>query len=107
MVPTSEKSSSSESAITEQEIEQKLLFLKAKKKAKRLAKTEMDEKIARLRKEMKANNIEKKGLHSEVKAVCIKGGGNEYSRKTIKQDFAMGIKELDQENATEEYQDTC
>lgn len=87
--------------LTEEEIEQKLLSLKAERKALRLSKKGIDQKAALLRKEVKANTSEKEGLHSKVKAVCIKGR-NEYSREAIKHDFSMGIKELDQENAAEE-----
>ncbi|KAL2015624.1 hypothetical protein VTK56DRAFT_5081 [Thermocarpiscus australiensis] len=44
---------------------------------------------------------EKDTLLAEVNSICIQGR-NAYSRRAIKQDFAMGIKELDQENAAEE-----
>lgn len=40
-------------------------------------------------------------LQAEMNAICI-SGRNQYSRKAISQDYAAGIKELDQELAAEE-----
>lgn len=39
-----------------------------------------------------------------MSAICIEGR-NEYSKGAIRQDFAAGIRELDQENAQEEDED--
>ncbi|KAK3319346.1 hypothetical protein B0H66DRAFT_591910 [Apodospora peruviana] len=87
--------------LTQEDIEQILASLKEEKKMPRQNKKLVEQKMTGNRKEMKANNAEKAALHGQVKAVCIKGR-NEYSRQAIKHDFAMGIKELDQENAAEE-----
>lgn len=40
-------------------------------------------------------------IDTKIAAVCI-AGRNTYSKGAIQQDFADGIKELDQENAQEE-----
>ncbi|KAH7631152.1 hypothetical protein B0T09DRAFT_305665 [Sordaria sp. MPI-SDFR-AT-0083] len=61
---------------------------------KPLTKEDIESKIYSLR-------DEKKKARAEVKAICIQGRNN-YSRTAIKKDFAMGIKELDQETAIEE-----
>ncbi|KAK3294038.1 uncharacterized protein B0H64DRAFT_361274 [Chaetomium fimeti] len=87
--------------LTEDQIEAKLASLKAEKKEVRVKKKEVEEKIKVVREKIKEFATEKEMLLAEVKAVCIQGR-NEYSRRAIKLDFAMGIKELDQENAAEE-----
>lgn len=86
--------------LTEEDIDNKLDALRQQKKAIRQTKREIDQKMALLRKDIEANKEEMAALNHEVKSVCIKGR-NEYSRKAIKHDFAMGIKELDQETAAE------
>jgi hypothetical protein len=78
--------------LTEGEIEEKLGELKADKKQHRRDKKLVQDKITALREQVKGINDEKETLLAEVKAICIQGR-NEYSRKAIKQDFAMGIKE--------------
>ncbi|KAH6632633.1 hypothetical protein F5144DRAFT_574744 [Chaetomium tenue] len=87
--------------LTEDQIEAKLASLKAEKKEVRVKKKEIEEQVKTTREKIKEFVTEKEMLLAEVKAVCIQGR-NEYSRRAIKQDFAMGIKELDQENAAEE-----
>ncbi|KAK3687321.1 hypothetical protein B0T22DRAFT_497814 [Podospora appendiculata] len=87
--------------LTEDEIERKLATLKAEKKELRDNKKEVTRQIIEARIEIKQIIAKKDTLLAEVKAICIKGR-NEYSRRAIKHDFAMGIKELDQENAAEE-----
>ncbi|KAK3324641.1 hypothetical protein B0T19DRAFT_429037 [Cercophora scortea] len=87
--------------LTEDDIERKLATLKAEKKELRDNKKEVTRQITAARIEIKEIIAKKDALLAEVKAICIKGR-NEYSRRAIKHDFAMGIKELDQENAAEE-----
>ncbi|KAH6855788.1 hypothetical protein B0I37DRAFT_365794 [Chaetomium sp. MPI-CAGE-AT-0009] len=87
--------------LTQDMIEAKLASLKAEKKEVRVKKKEVEEKVKVVREKIKELTTEREMLLAEVKAVCIQGR-NEYSRRAIKQDFAMGIKELDQENAAEE-----
>lgn len=78
--------------LTEGEIEEKLGALRVDKKQHRRNKKLVQDKITALREQVKGINDEKETLLAEVKAICIQGR-NEYSRKAIKQDFAMGIKE--------------
>lgn len=78
--------------LTEEEIDRKLATFKAEKKELRRNKKAIEESIADVRLQMKKVQSETDILLSEVKAICIKGR-NEYSRKAIKHDFAMGIKE--------------
>ncbi|KAK3307526.1 uncharacterized protein B0T15DRAFT_530475 [Chaetomium strumarium] len=87
--------------LTADEIDAKLASLKGEKKEVRAKKKQIEEQISAKREDLKALVSEKDDTLAEVKAICIQGR-NEYSRKAIKQDFAMGIKELDQENAVEE-----
>ncbi|KAM7199901.1 nuclear GTPase SLIP-GC [Naviculisporaceae sp. PSN 640] len=86
--------------LTQEDIDNKLDALRTQKKEIRQTKREIDQTMAGLRKDIEANKTEMAALNHEVKSVCIKGR-NEYSRKAIKHDFAMGIKELDQETAAE------
>lgn len=78
--------------LTEDQIEAKLASLKAEKKEVRVKKKEIEEQVKTTREKIKEFVTEKEMLLAEVKAVCIQGR-NEYSRRAIKQDFAMGIKE--------------
>ncbi|GAB1316634.1 Dynamin N-terminal domain-containing protein [Madurella fahalii] len=86
--------------LTEEQIEAKLTSLKAKKKEIRAKKKQIEEQVSEHRNTIKNLAAEKDTLLAEVKAVCIQGR-NAYSKRAIKQDFAMGIKELDQETAAE------
>ncbi|KAK4192432.1 hypothetical protein QBC35DRAFT_483760 [Podospora australis] len=87
--------------LTEDQIDTKLKALRDEKKKIRATKKEVLQKIAKIRSQIKEFTAEKKALNSEIKEVCIKGR-NEYSKNAIQRDFAMGIKELDQECAAEE-----
>jgi predicted nucleic acid-binding Zn-ribbon protein len=78
--------------LTADQIENKLASLKAEKKEVRAKKKEIEDKVKAGREAIKELVTEKEMLLAEVKAVCIQGR-NEYSRRAIKQDFAMGIKE--------------
>ncbi|KAK4442989.1 nuclear GTPase SLIP-GC [Podospora aff. communis PSN243] len=91
--------------LTEEDIDRKLAELKAQKRELRARKKAKDEEMAGIRAEAKRLEAETKTLQSEIKAVCIKGR-NAYSREAIKKDFAMGIKELDQEAAAQQDEDT-
>ncbi|RYP52928.1 hypothetical protein DL768_002024 [Monosporascus sp. mg162] len=83
------------------EIDKRLSSLKAERKRIRDSRKAIDTEAADIRKEIQRVQTEREGLLAESKVICIKGR-NEYSRKAIRHDFAMGIKELDQENAVEE-----
>ncbi|KAK3996792.1 hypothetical protein QBC44DRAFT_257761, partial [Cladorrhinum sp. PSN332] len=87
--------------LTEDQIEAKLEALKTEKKDLKARKKEVAAAAMQFRKEIREHTQEKEELHAEAKSICIQGR-NEYSRDAIKLDFAMGIKELDQEAAAEE-----
>lgn len=87
--------------LTEEEVEEQILLLRTRRKEIRGERRSLDSQIAELRKEIEGIENEREKILADVKAICIQGR-NDYSRGAIKQDFAMGIKELDQENAIEE-----
>ncbi|KUI60678.1 Nuclear GTPase SLIP-GC [Cytospora mali] len=91
--------------LTEDEVDSELMLFKSQKKDLRKSRKALDEKISAMKKELNLIISEEKALLSEVKSVCIKGR-NEYSRGAIANDFAMGIKELDQQTAIEEDETT-
>ncbi|KAI1749431.1 hypothetical protein F4782DRAFT_513171 [Xylaria castorea] len=87
--------------LTEEEAEEKISSLRAQRKRIRGDRRSLDSQIAGIRQEIKVIQNQREKLLADVKAICIQGR-NEYSRGAIKQDFAMGIKELDRENCAEE-----
>ncbi|WYZ44801.1 hypothetical protein EsH8_VIII_000117 [Colletotrichum jinshuiense] len=91
--------------LTEDKIQGKLVDLKTQKKEVRQKRKDVDAKISGLRKEMKTIQSEQERLLGVVKSICIQGR-NGYSKGAIQRDFAMGIKELDQEAAIEEDEET-
>ncbi|KAH6648251.1 hypothetical protein BKA67DRAFT_522596 [Truncatella angustata] len=91
--------------LTEADIDKTLASLKAQKKQIREDKRTLESEMREIRKEMDRFQAESDTLLGEMRAICVKGR-NDYSRGAIKQDFAMGIKELDQENAIEEDETT-
>ncbi|KAF4889455.1 Nuclear GTPase SLIP-GC [Colletotrichum fructicola] len=91
--------------LTEEAIQERLSDLKAQRKEVRQLQKEVDHKLSDLRQAMKPLQAEESRLLAGVKAVCIQGR-NEYSKGAIQRDFTMGIKELDQEAAIEENEET-
>ena len=87
--------------LTEEQITAKLQELRKAKKEARAHKTEITEKIMALRQQIEEAEEAEQGIKSKLSALCI-SGRNRYSKGAIQQDFAAGIKELDQELAAEE-----
>ena len=87
--------------LTEGEVTAKLQELKNVKKDTRAQKKEITEQMSEIRKELIATKDAESKIESELSAMCI-SGRNKYSKGAIQQDFAAGIKELDQEIAAEE-----
>ncbi len=87
--------------LTEEQIVAKLQELRATKKEARAQRGEITERITELRKEIDECKIAEDRIESKMSAMCI-SGRNAYSKGAIQQDFAAGIKELDQELAAEE-----
>lgn len=87
--------------LTEEQIESKISELKATRKAGRRQRLELEEKIKALRAEMADIENADQEIEAEMSRMCISGRNN-YSKGAIQQDFAAGIRELDQELAVEE-----
>lgn len=83
-----------------EDINAKLAELKVTRRNARQQKSTIDEQMKPLSVELA--EIEKRidAIEVEERAICI-AGRNEYSKGAIQQDFAAGIKELDQEIAEE------
>lgn len=90
--------------LTEEEIKAKLKELREAKKAARRSNLELNDKIKELKPKISEYKKKIAAIKSEISHICI-AGRNEYSKHAIQQDFAAGIKELDQENAAEEDED--
>ena len=88
-------------SLTEDAIGAKITELRGTKKEARRQRTELDEKIATIRKEIDIAHEAEERIVGEMQHLCI-SGRNAYSKGAIQQDFAQGIKELDQEIAAED-----
>ena len=74
--------------------------LRKLKKEMRREKSGLDQPLRELATELKNVEREEEAIEAKISARCI-SGRNSYSKVAIRQDFASGIKELDQENAAE------
>ncbi|UPX18511.1 uncharacterized protein EKO05_0008810 [Ascochyta rabiei] len=90
--------------LTEEDIKAKLKSLREAKKNARREGLEIKPKIDELKPQIREAETKIECVKAEISRVCI-SGRNEYSKHAIQQDFAAGIKELDQENAAEEDED--
>ncbi|KAL9037208.1 MAG: hypothetical protein Q9214_005802, partial [Letrouitia sp. 1 TL-2023] len=90
-----------EKPLTEAEITTKLSELRATRKESRSAKIELEERLRSVRCEIENANTAEENIEAEISAICI-SGRNQYSKGAIQQDYAAGIKELDQELAAED-----
>ena len=97
----SDQETSESKPLTQVRVDEKLQELKNTKKNGRIRKQELNEKMADLRTELNESKEAEKKIEAEMAEMCI-SGRNQYSRGAIQQDFAAGIKELDQEIAAEE-----
>jgi hypothetical protein len=102
--------------LTSEIIDAKIAELKSTKKEARLQRRELDAQILNLREELKGLDSAHDEIEAEMSKICI-SGRNQYSKGAIQQDvsvryqpfsqiltknqFAAGIKELDQENQVE------
>ncbi|KAF9636827.1 hypothetical protein BFW01_g7723 [Lasiodiplodia theobromae] len=87
--------------LTSEEIDSKVQELRSQKRNAKAERESIDAQQKALRREIKALNERIAAIDHEINSLCIKGR-NDYSRGAIQQDFAAGIKELDQETAQEE-----
>ena len=82
-------------------INQKITDLRNSKKNARRERLDIDAQIKAVKEQIKEAKEAVKTIEGEMEHLCI-NGRNQYSSKAIQQDFAAGIKELDQELAAEE-----
>ncbi|MCJ1248606.1 hypothetical protein MMC30_005824 [Trapelia coarctata] len=87
--------------LTEEQIVSKINELRGTKREARRQRTELEDRMKRSRLEMAEAQEAEKKIESQISKVCIEGR-NAYSKGAIQQDFAAGMKELDQELAVEE-----
>ncbi|KAL1618669.1 hypothetical protein SLS54_007105 [Diplodia seriata] len=97
----SEDESDDRQALSSEEIDAKIQELRSGKRDAKTQRESIDSQQKELRKEIKALNEKIAAIDHKINSLCIKGR-NEYSKGAIQQDFAAGIKELDQETALEE-----
>ncbi|KAK1836798.1 nuclear GTPase SLIP-GC [Podospora conica] len=84
--------------LTSDEIDAELASLKSKSRALRRQIRGIAEDIETSRAAVEEAEKEKSDSFAVIKELCVKGR-NEYSRAAIRKDFAMGIRELDQQDA--------
>ena len=82
--------------LTSEEVHDKVDELKKLKKEARRENSNLTEELKDVRKEIASLEEREGEVEVEQDIICIEGR-NEYSRGAIRQDFAAGIKELDQE----------
>ncbi|OJJ50257.1 hypothetical protein ASPZODRAFT_128885 [Penicilliopsis zonata CBS 506.65] len=87
--------------LTKEKIVEKITELKATKKESRRRKLDLEAEIKELRKQVSAIDEAESDVQGELSSIAI-SGRNKYSRGAIQQDFAAGVRELDQELAEEE-----
>ncbi|KAL9114844.1 MAG: hypothetical protein Q9227_001087 [Pyrenula ochraceoflavens] len=87
--------------LTEEQISEKIDEFKALRKEGRRAKSKLHEEMKPFREEVNQLERQLANVDANIKRRCI-SGRNEYSKGAIQQDFAAGVKELDQEIAEEE-----
>jgi hypothetical protein len=90
--------------LTDDDVKAKLKELREAKKGARREGVALTGQIKELRVQIRDSKAEIATIKAEISHICI-AGRNDYSKRAIQQDFAAGIKELDQENAAEEDED--
>lgn len=90
--------------MTGEDIKSKLKELRETKKNARREGPKFKPKIEELRPEVREAEAKINNIRAKICKICI-SGRDEYFKKAIQNDFAAGIKELDQENAAEEDED--
>lgn len=98
---TSQDSLSQKTPLTDDEIEDELANIKAQKKEARKSKKKLKQELTEANKELAEVSAEEAMMQFEMRSLCIRGR-NKYLKDSIKRDFALGIKELDQDLAAED-----
>jgi len=91
--------------LSDEAITEKVSELRSLKRDARGRLFEIKQQLGRLKTDMHDIETHKKDLDARRSELCV-AGRNQYSKGAIQQDFAAGVKELDQENAEEENPDT-
>ncbi|KAF5847933.1 hypothetical protein GGP41_009209 [Bipolaris sorokiniana] len=91
--------------LSELDIRNKLKELRETKKNARQESAKIQHAIDDLRPQVRKLQTEKGKIRAEMSRICI-AGRNLYSKSAIRQDFAAGIREIDQENAAEADEDS-
>ncbi|EFQ33347.1 uncharacterized protein GLRG_08491 [Colletotrichum graminicola M1.001] len=91
--------------LTLEETRKKLDELKAIKKGMKEEKRVLAKRVSQLKAEIKDLKEQRSAIKINMYRECIKGR-NSYSRDAIKQDFAFGLKEFDEELLAEQQQDS-
>ena len=94
----------SRKALSKEQINAKLVELRGTKKAARSQRQDLTEKIRVADETLDKEKEAEERVTAEISALCI-SGRNEYSKGAIQQDFAEGVREIDQEIAAEEDED--
>ena len=92
---------SEQAPLTEEDITTKINALRATKKESRRQRSDLENGMRDIKSNLAKAKEEEAKLEAEISRVCIEGR-NAYSKGAIQQDFAAGMKELDQEMAEEE-----
>jgi hypothetical protein len=87
--------------LTREQIKATLEACKRKKAEARKQKSSISSLISGAKQDIKGIDKKIKGLKANISALCI-AGRNEFSKSRIQDDYAQGIKELDQDNAAEQ-----
>lgn len=90
--------------LTESKIKERLKELRETKKNARRESMQIKRSIDDLKPQIREIEEKIEDIKAKISRRCI-AGRNEYSKTAIQQDFAAGIKELDQENDAEEDED--
>lgn len=90
-----------QSPLSGDEIKMKIKELRETKKGARREVTELGLQVKELKPQIADLKANVQAVQADISHICI-AGRNDYSRRAIQQDFAAGLKELDQENAAEE-----
>lgn len=90
--------------LSEADIKEKLKELRETKKNARREGIQIKHSIDELKPQVRELEAKKDRIKANINRICI-AGRNLYSKSAIQQDFAAGIKEIDQENAAEEDED--
>lgn len=98
---TSQAYQDQKTSLTEDEIENEITKIKAQKRQARKSKKSITKQIAESEKKLAEVSTNEAKMQSEMRSLCIRGR-NKYLKDSIKRDFALGIKELDQDLAIEE-----